>query len=570
MASKIKKEANSGETKKLKVNSKDNIEKVVSQDKKTVVTGNKSNSVRKKPVVRKVVQEETDTKSKAVKKKIAKPVKKTVVTSAKSAEKTIKSATGAKKKAIKPVKKTTAKKKVEPVVEEVKNEIKEEPIVEETKEVVSEIKEEVQEEIKETVEEVKPEEPESILETFKDNKEEEKKEEQPVIKEEKKKVGINKSKLSIPGSRKEAISLSKNKKNKKQVKKLPVPEKNVKSIIKPVEEKPKEVVPVLEIEKGQETEIKAIKTENIENIKKRAKKNKKPTVTKVKPKEPALTGKRVKSVYDPKLNRWVVKEDKSKPAPGKKTKLSNVPIDGNDYTYELETGGLKSKFFEEVNVERFKEAKKQKRRKYPKRILITLLILIILGSAGFIFYKKYQDKIKHDLNMYDVYYLGQQVKLSDDSIWYIVDLSDGSKADVTLLSNTVIDTNGDGQITDADRMQFSSGSTKYDILDNTSIAYFLENQYKQKIEEKVGEINSISLMESKQFVKIRDTLQYGYEWDGENILTSNTMYYYYLATSQNEKMYIVNRRGSYKMVKPTDKYYVRIVINVDKSLIKKD
>ena len=76
MASKIKKEANSGETKKLKVNSKDNIEKVVSQDKKTVVTGNKSNSVRKKPVVRKVVQEETDTKAKAVKKKIAKPVKK--------------------------------------------------------------------------------------------------------------------------------------------------------------------------------------------------------------------------------------------------------------------------------------------------------------------------------------------------------------------------------------------------------------------------------------------------------------------------------------------------------------
>ena len=198
------------------------------------------------------------------------------------------------------------------------------------------------------------------------------------------------------------------------------------------------------------------------------------------------------------------------------------------------------------------------------------MILIILGSAGFIFYKKYQDKIKHDLNMYDVYYLGQQVKLADDSIWYIVDLSDGSKADVTLLSNTVIDTNGDGQITDADRMQFSSGSTKYDILDNTSIAYFLENQYKQKIEEKVGEINSISLMESKQFVKIRDTLQYGYEWDGENILTSNTMYYYYLATSQNEKMYIVNRRGSYKMVNPTDKYYVRIVINVDKSLIKKD
>ncbi len=199
-----------------------------------------------------------------------------------------------------------------------------------------------------------------------------------------------------------------------------------------------------------------------------------------------------------------------------------------------------------------------------------MLVLIILGSAGFIFYKKYQDKIKHDLNMYEVYTLGQQVKLADDSIWYVVDTSDGSRADVNLLSQTSIDTNGDGQVNDADRMQFSSGSVKYDVLDSTSIAYFLQNQYKQKLEEKVGEINSISLMESKQFIKMRDTLQYGYEWDGENILTTNTMYLYYLATSQNEKMYIVNRRGTYKMVNPTEKYYVRIVINVDKTSIKKD
>lgn len=558
MASKIKKEANSGETKKIKVSSKADIEKVVSQDKKTVVTGNKSNAVRKKPVVRKVVKEETDAESKAVKKKITKPAKKTVVTSDKST-KTVKSTTGAKKKAIKPVKKSTTKKKAEPVVEENKEEV-----IPKVKEEVKEVKEE----IKEVVEKKKHEEPESILETFKGKEPEE---DVKVPEKEEKKKAIGKSKLYIPSNRKAAITLSKNKKNKKQTKKLPTPEKNVKSVIKPEKEKPKAVVPVLEIEKGQESEIKAIKTENIENIKKRAKKGKKPTVTKVtKPKENIKTGKRVKSVYDPQLNRWVIKEDKSKQAPGKKTKLSKVPIDDNDYTYELETGGLKSKFFEEVNVERFKEAKKQKRKKYPKRILITLLVLIILGSAGFIFYKKYQDKIKHELNMYEVFNLGREVKLADDSIWYVVETSDGSKPDVYLLEKTLTDINGDGQVNDADRMQFSSGSVKYDVLDNTSIAYFLQNQYKQKLEEKIGEINSISLLESKQFIKIRDTLQYGYEWDGENILTANKIYLYYLATSQNGKMYIVNRRGTYKMVKPTDKYFLRVVINVDKSLIKKD
>jgi hypothetical protein len=48
------------------------------------------------------------------------------------------------------------------------------------------------------------------------------------------------------------------------------------------------------------------------------------------------------------------------------------------------------------------------------------------------------------------------------------------------------------------------------------------------------------------------------------------MYNYWLATSQKEKMYVVSRKGSYKMVKPTATYYARVVITISKDSIKKD
>ena len=63
---------------------------------------------------------------------------------------------------------------------------------------------------------------------------------------------------------------------------------------------------------------------------------------------------------------------------------------------------------------------------------------------------------------------------------------------------------------------------------------------------------------------------YGYEWGDENILANNGTNQYFLSTSQNGNMYVVIRNGTYRMVSPTSSQYVRVVITVEKSIIKKD
>ena len=572
MASSIKKSSKTGEAKKIKVNDKKDIEKVLSSNKSTVVTGKKSTTaVRKKPVVRKISDNKEEIKEE----------KKTTSTTKKSTSKP--------KTTIKATKKVSARKETKitekelenikehsEVAESKKEEIKEEqvlkPIEDDLEPIIDfkKIKEEKNEIIEESV--IEKEETDEEVKLFDTNKisvveekEEPKEEIKEEIKEEKKKNN-SKSKLTIPGNRKAAISLAKNKKTSK--KKTLTPEKNVKSVIKNVE--PKTEIPKIEVKKDEVQEIKSIKVEEVTNIKKKAKASSsgKPTVKKVQPKLDVTKGKRVKSVYDPKLNRWVVKEDKSKPKlTGKNNK--KIPIDDNDYTYELETGGLKSKFFEEVNVERFNEAKRQKRKKYPKKILIALIVLAVLFGGAFIFYKKYKEKIKHDLNMYEKFQIGQEVKLKDGSVWNVTENSDGSKQSVSLLYSKLLDVNEDGQIDDNDKKQYSSGNVKYDVKDNTSIAYYLENELKPKLEEKVGKINSINMIDSKVFVRIRDHFKYGYEWQGENILTSNPVHNYFVATT-HEKIYIVSRSGAYRLSNATDKHFVRFVIDIDKSLIQKE
>jgi hypothetical protein len=575
MASRIKKDSSLGDSKELKIKDTKSVEKVVSKNKKTIVTGTKSNAVRKKPVVRKVNQESNvnnDNKPKVVSPSNNKTTSNKNTKSKHNKEKKnnnrIEKVVIQTEEKIKEIeldnKDEDNNEKVKLFVDKIEEKKEEQEIKEEEK--VEEIPEKERE--KET-EQDKEIEPDLIIDTF--SKTNEEKDDQIEITNEKNdnKKNLSKNKLSIPGNRKSAINFAKNKKTKKvQVKKTPTPEKNVKSVIKP-DDVPEENIPVIEVKKEEISDIKTIKTDKIDNIKKKAKEKNKPKVTKLKPKDTIKTGKRVKSVYDPNLNRWVVKEDKSKPVEKKKKKNYGTPSIDNDYTYELETGGLKSKFFEEVNVERYTEAKRQKRRKYPKRILIFALVVLILVSGGYLFYKKYQDKIKHDLNMYDVYEIGEQVKLTDDSVWFVADKTDGSMASVLLLSSTLTDVNEDGHIDDNDKKQYSSGNYKYDVKDESSIAYYLENELKPKLENKIGKINSISMIDSKVFVRIRDKFQYGYEWENENILTNNGVHEYFVATT-HEKIYYVSRSGAYRLANATDRHYVRYVINVNKDLIKKE
>ena len=335
------------------------------------------------------------------------------------------------------------------------------------------------------------------------------------------------------------------------------------------------------IKKSGNEEVKAIKVDNINNIKKKAdklKNEKKKANTANKTKAP--NSKKVKSVYDPEKNRWVLKEDKSKDKkPDNKQKVKqqqpSQTVKGQveqtpNYVTDRDLGGFKNKFFEEVNVNEYKSARKEKRKKLPKKILIFLLVVIILGSIALIVYKVNQERIKTNLNLYDKYKIGQEVVLADGSKWYVVADSDGSKPNVELLDSRLVDYNRDGSINEKDMFRFSSGSLKCDKKDETNLCYFLENTYRPYLEEKIGEVVKITSFDSKQFVKLREELEYGWEWNNDNILTTSKMYNYWLATSQKEKMYVVSRKGSYKMVKPTATYYARVVITISKDSIKKD
>ncbi len=334
------------------------------------------------------------------------------------------------------------------------------------------------------------------------------------------------------------------------------------------------------IKKTGNEEVKAVKVDNINNIKKKAdklKNEKKKANTTNKTKAPS--SKKVKSVYDPEKNRWVLKEDKSKDKkPDNKQKAKQQPSqqvklpqeESPSYVTDRDLGGFKNKFFEEVNVNEYKTAQKEKRKGLPKKLFIFLLVVVVLFGIGFIVYRINQERIKANLNLYDKYKVGQEVILKDGSKWYVVTDSDGSKPNVELLDSGLVDYNRDGKINDKDKFRFSSGSLSCNKKDETNLCYFLENTYRPYLEGKVGELVKITSFDSKQFVRVREELEYGWEWNNDNILTSSKMYNYWLATSQKERMYVVSRKGSYKMVKPTATYYARVVITISKDSIKKD
>ncbi len=339
-------------------------------------------------------------------------------------------------------------------------------------------------------------------------------------------------------------------------------EEEVKSIVKPVTK-----IKIKKNEEEAKTEV--IKKENVSNIKKRAEKTSPP----VEKKKLTPTGndklKKVKSVYDPKLNKWVLVEEKVPVKKEKPKEKAKEKDERESYLTQTELKGLKSKFFEEINVEQYKQVKREKRKKLPKKILIFLIVILILLGGGYAFYYYNQETIKENLNLYPEYKLGQIVKLNDDKRWFVIEDSDGSNPNVSVLISLFIDVNNDGHYDNADKKQFSSGSVKYDELDDTSIAYYLENTYKAELEERIGgKIEKVSLLTSKQFVNYRNVMNYGSEWNTDNELASNWVFNYWLADSRNDKIFVVTRKGSYKMAKPTDMYYMRCVITINKNLIK--
>ena len=331
-----------------------------------------------------------------------------------------------------------------------------------------------------------------------------------------------------------------------------------------VQNKPKEkevIVPV-EVKKVEEPfkkiETKEKKPLDLKSVfKKNEKDNKQKNKKKKIDKKDVFKVNKDGSIYD--LNSIYPKKkiDKTK---NKKTKQ----IDKN-----LENTSFRDSFLEDLTDVQLEE-RKQETKKSLKKLLIVVAILFVLGIVLFFGYKTYKSIIKETLMVYEEYSIGRQVKLKDNSVWYVVEYSDKGNSKVKLLSPTLLDLNNDGTVDENDKYVFSREVTTYDKKDQSGLAYFLDNTYKPILEEKIGPIEDIDMVTSKQFVRMRDFLGFGYEWnDPNNILASDNFGYWWI-NSESDKMYVVSPRGSYKMTSKDSLYYTRCVITLNKDDLPKE
>lgn len=221
----------------------------------------------------------------------------------------------------------------------------------------------------------------------------------------------------------------------------------------------------------------------------------------------------------------------------------------------------KDKTLEEVKPKDKKEKKKKNNLKY----IIGLIALVIIVIVIFIFIKPKENKFT---DKYEEYEIGTAVLLNNDTKWYVIKDSPNSEESILLLSEETLDLNNDNKKNGKDKMEFSSdGSFEYDIENKKNIAYYLNNTYKKSLVN-IENIYDVRLITSEEYVNVRDTLGYDYEWKDGNWLASDDLGKWWTASSKNEKIMVVGVKGSYVLASPTKKYNIRPVIKISKSNVK--
>ena len=288
------------------------------------------------------------------------------------------------------------------------------------------------------------------------------------------------------------------------------------------------------------------------------------------------TEKKTKNIKEKTPNtKKVTKKIKESKIEQKKNKEVNTKIKSvtkkteKDKIFNKISTKLKDKIFEEVNEndeQIINEKKDKKNQKKIKWIISSVIILLTLAIITI--FLTCNQTIKKSLTIYEEYTIGQKVVLNDNSTWYVIEDSGKKEETVKLLKETQIDINGDGIFDNNDKKKFSStGKEEYDVTDKDSAAYYLENEYKTYMNQKIGPIKSISLITSKEFVNARNHMGYNYEWTEGNWLANDALGTWWINTSQNGKIYAVSKTGSYKLYSSAKINYIRPVITIDKNLI---
>jgi hypothetical protein len=233
------------------------------------------------------------------------------------------------------------------------------------------------------------------------------------------------------------------------------------------------------------------------------------------------------------------------------------------------TTRLKKSIFEEVDEKTYKIQRAKEKESLKKSIITLLIIAAVIALAILILYL-YNDSVRKSLTVYDEYSMGDAVTLKDNSTWHVVENSGKHDPTVKLLSDNIADLNNDGLFDGNDILIYSpSSKSEYNPLEENSIGFYVNNTYKKKIEESVGKVESVGILSSKEFVKLRNKLGLGNEWSEPNWLGNDKLVLWWVESSPKEdSVYVVTHRGTYMITKANTKHALRPTIVISKDKIK--
>lgn len=246
-----------------------------------------------------------------------------------------------------------------------------------------------------------------------------------------------------------------------------------------------------------------------------------------------------------------------------KTKTKNVE------TPKTFKGKLKNSIFESIDEKELKERKIKEKESLKKFGIISLIVIVSLCLIFFVLIK-YNDFVRKKLAVYSSYRIGDIVYLEDESQWYVIKDTSSSEEYVKLLSSKIADVNGDGVIDPNDTVVYnSSNKAEYDISNENSAAYVLNETIKKKYEDTVGSIKEISLLTTNEFVKIRERMNYGDEWSQGNWLANNDIQKWWILSEKNDKVYVVSFKGTFFLSNAKNYHFIRPTIVIKKDLVTK-
>ena len=269
-----------------------------------------------------------------------------------------------------------------------------------------------------------------------------------------------------------------------------------------------------------------------------------------------------------------VKEEKTKLVlPKEWTPVEKKPKKSTHKTKEFTntntlTNIFKKSLFEEVDEQEYQKEKQVKKEKRKKELIIFGIIAAVAVIAVLILLKV-SSSFKKQLALYDKYQIGEKVTLNDDSIWYVVSDSGANDDKVKLLKETIVDKNTDNKFDDNDKMNYNKDDkAEYDVSLEETGPYYLDHDYKKALEEKIGKIDSIGLLTTKEFIKIRERMGYSDEWSDGNWLANYKLGNWWIESEQNQKVFAVSPNGSFKLFHANTKNYLRPTIVIKKEYIK--